>query len=92
MPFNLDYSLKRKELFKWTVIKLMVAFQALNSDQVSSWLVLGRLSFHVPGYFFVWLLKFSSVKNLERELSFKSLKSDSFDVRGKKDSRLEEEA
>lgn len=62
----------------------MVAFQALDSDQVLSWLLLGRLSFHVPRYFFVWLWKYSSVKNLERELSFKSLKSDSFDVRGKK--------
>lgn len=32
----------------------------------------------------VWLWKYSSVKNLERQLSFKSLKSDSFDVMKKK--------
>lgn len=64
----MDYSLKRKELFKSTVIKLIIVFQALNSDQVSRWLLLGRLSFHVPRYFFVWLWKYSSVENLEREL------------------------
>lgn len=83
-------SLKRKELFNSSIIKLMIAFQVLNSGQVSGWLLPGRLSCYVPRYFFVWLWKYSSVKNLERELSFKLLKSDSFDVR-KKDSRLKEE-